>query len=119
MRSLICIVLICALPSCSLLAPDKGEVSVRSDESTLFITNGTNARVYYFVVGRGALLLWAPHTNLEASIVRGATAKINHQDISHAENAEEVIVYWWHAVKREGKVEPGETHAIIVRLGNK
>lgn len=118
MRLLAGLLLLSLLSSCALLNPKEDEVSARSIASILFVTNGTDARIYYFIVGRetATLIDWLPHLNLETSIGRRQTARIDPEHLFRSETEDEVIVYWWHAVVREGEAAPGEVHSFIVRL---
>ncbi len=120
MRALILVLLLCILTSCSVFETDEkaGDVLVLSIAPHLVITNKTEARIYYFVVGRetAARINWALHTNLDQSIAKNSTVKISHQDIYRSETEKEVIVYWWHAVNAIGSIKPGESHAIVAKL---
>ncbi len=118
LSSLFLLLLIGALPGCEMLGPGEGEVSARSIGDGLFVTNSTQARIYYFIVGRGtaASSLWQAHLNQEQSVARGKTARIDHDDIFRSETEREVIVNWWRADGRGLGRKPGEIHSFVVRL---
>ena len=109
---------IAVLPACEVLGPDEATLSARSFGDDLYITNKTQARTYYFVVGRGtaAAILWAPHLNMEESIAPGKGTRIAHENIFRRETEREVIVYWWHAAGRGTGREPGEIQSLVVSL---
>ena len=116
---LILLLLIGALPGCEVLGLDDDEVSARVIGAALLVTNNTEARIYYFIVGRetAALINWAPQLNEERSVARGKTAWLNRKDdVEGSKDEREAIVHWWHAVERDGQREPGEIHAFTIRL---
>jgi len=120
MRVLIFALLLSTLSSCSVFESDEEarKVLVLSIAPNLIITNKTEARIYYFVVGRetAARINWAPHTNRDQSIAKNAIVKISHRDVYRAETEKEVIVYWWHAINTIGSIKPSEIQAIVVEL---
>ncbi len=107
-----------SLAACEVLGPDQGAVSARSIGAALFLTNKTEARIYYFVVGRetAALINWAPHLGLEKSVGRSATGRIAHEAIFRSETEQEVIVYWWHADGEQGQRQPGPIQSFVIGL---
>ena len=119
LSSLFLLLLIGALPGCEMLGPDEGEVSARSIGDGLFITNSTQARVYYFIVGRetATLIDWGPHLDVERSVTPGKTAWLDREDdVMGSEDEKEAFVHWWHAVERDGERVPGEVHTFVIRL---
>jgi hypothetical protein len=120
MRVLILALLLSFLISCSVFESNEeaGEVLISSSAPNLIITNKTETRIYYFVIGRkaAARINWALHTNHDQSIAENATVKISHQNIYRSENEKEVVVYWWHTVIQGGAIKPGETQTIVVEL---
>ena len=118
MRFLVGLLLLSALSGCAVLEPTQGHIIASSSGTTLFVANRTDARIYHFIVGRetAALINWAPSLNPENSVDRGKTARIRHDDIFRSETEHEVIVYWWHAVERDGQQQPGEIQSVVARL---
>ncbi len=96
------------------------DVTIRSSGTHLVVHNGTEARVYYFAVGRqlSALIDWIPHLDEALSIAPGTSATIPYDDIMMDSEAGEtqVIVYWWKATIRDGKRVPGGITSAIVDL---
>ncbi len=119
LSSLFLLLLIGALPGCEMLGPDEGEVSARVFGDALFVTNKTEARIYYFIVGREAatVIRWAPRLDEERSVARGKTAWLDREDdVIGSEDEQEAFVNWWHAVERDGERVPGEVHTFVIRL---
>lgn len=109
------------LPACALLETTDGtdgEVSIRSEGSGLFITNRTNDRIYYFVVGQttATLIDWGPHRNLEASIARNESARVGYDEIMRSEGEDEIIFFWWHFVDADEMLKPRVVHCVKVSL---
>lgn len=116
---LVVFILIGPLPACEVLGGDDDTVVARSIGSSLVVTNKTSARIYYFVVGRAtaALINWAPHLDPENSVAHGTAALVRHEHIFRSDDETEAIVFWWHAVERDGQSPaPGEIQAVVVRL---
>ena len=117
--SLIFLLLIGVLPGCEVISPDDGDVSARVFGEALFVTNGTEARIYYFIVGRKAaeVIRWAPQLDEDRSIARGRMTRLDRvDDVVGSEDEEEAYVHWWHAVEHDGEREPGEIHTFVIGL---
>lgn len=112
------LLLIGMLPACEVVGPGEGEVFAQSSGETLFVTNRTSARVYYFIVGRdtATLIFWVPHLSLEDSVDRGRTARIGSDDIYRDETEREVIVFWWHAEGHGADRKPSGIRSFVVAL---
>ncbi len=118
MRLTVLALTICLLPACALLETTDGEVSIRSEGSGLFITNRTNDRIYYFVVGQTTetLIDWGPHRNLEASIARNESARVSYDEILRSEDEDDIIFFWWHFLETDETLKPSVVHSIKVSL---
>ncbi len=118
MRPLLLVLLACLLPACSSFDASDEEVSARSFNQSVLIANRTDARIYYFVVGRAtaAVINWVAHLNLDDSIARGRTASLRHSEIFRSPDEDEVIVFWWHAVRVGEDFRAGEIQGIVVAL---
>ena len=112
------LLLISMLPACDGQGPDEATVSARSLGDALFVTNTTQTRVYYFIVGRKAstLIRWAPQLNEDHSIAQGTTIRLTQEDIVGSKDEKEIFVHWWQAVEHEGQRRPGPIQSFIVQL---
>ncbi len=118
MRTLLLVFLVCLLPACSSFDASDEAISARSFNQSVLITNRTEARIYYFVVGRAtsASINWVPHLNLDQSVARGRTASLRHAEIFRSPDEDEVIVFWWTRVRTVDGFRPGEVHGLVVAL---
>ena len=98
----VCFLLMCA-PACALLDPSEpqGRVTARATDTGLSITNHTNARVYYFAVGRETAdrIDWGRHQNQEQSVAIDQTIDLPSDSIFRVLDEREVVVYWWHTMQ--------------------
>ena len=109
------LLLLAALPGCEMFSSDEGEVSARVIGDSVFVTNNTEARIYYFIVGREAanLIDWIPRLDVEKSVTPGKTIRLDRkEDILGSSDEKEAIVHWWHAVERE----PGLVQSFVIKL---
>ncbi len=104
------------LPACAILDPNDGEVYARSIGPMFMLTNKTDARIYYFAVGRetAARINWAAHFNREASVARGETMPIPHDAVHRDEGEKEAVIYWWYAVESDGERVPSDVGSIVI-----
>ncbi|MEM1271983.1 MAG: hypothetical protein AAF752_06140 [Bacteroidota bacterium] len=103
-----------AASACSTTGPDEalldGEVIVAAGEGQILISNGTDERVYYtaFPASVVPVINWAPHIDQEPAVEAGNQERFQLDEAWTIEAGEEIIVYWWVAVERDGRRVPGE-----------
>jgi hypothetical protein len=95
----------------------ESRVTVTVSTDTLVITNRTDAPIWTFVAGQQALItmLWAPRLDGEG-IAPGESEQVAIADIAKGPDEQEVIVYWWPAVRENGERVPGDPRSITVAL---
>ena len=114
----ILLLLIGALPGCDVFNADD-EVAVRVFGDDVYVTNNTEARIYYVIVGRETekLINLRPHLDVEHSVTPGKTARLDlEDDILGSADEKEAVVHWWHAVERDGAREPGRGQSFVIKL---
>lgn len=110
------------LPGCNLLGSDEDTFSVEQvyvvvDENGIIIVNGSDERIYTFVVGQEAAMAirWVPRIGLNPVIAQGQREE-RFEDIIKEEGETSFSVYWWRATVHDGDVVPGEVQHIEVYL---
>src|SRR5687768_15479205 len=92
---------------------------VRSQSSTLRLTNRRDAPIFVNVMGRVAAdhSNWAPCTDAEVCppIAPGAVRNVAWPSGIGGEVEYEAVVFWWHAVAAEdGTMQPDSIRAVII-----
>ena len=108
------------LPACALfdgedVFGDPKGVFATATPPDLVVVNGTRDVAYTFVTGRkaAASIRWAPSVD-GRGLAPGARERLPYADFQKTE--EEVIVYWWQAVVRDGERVHGQVRRFIVEL---
>lgn len=100
MRFVACLLLVWCLPGCSLFEADGGTVTAQADTDRVTVTNNTEARIYYFVIGSGrvAVTEWVPHLDSKKSIAPGQSKVVPNARIPQDGGYEtKLAVIWWYA----------------------
>lgn len=90
-------------------------VSIRVSESGIFITNGTNETIHYFVIEKNeaALIRWIPVCNPNNEIEISSTKEISYSNIPGYFNKCEVLFYWWNCEQiNSGEMKPDNLKSI-------
>ena len=107
------------LPACALLDFTSGDVAANASSDQVLLSNGTEERVYYIILGRkaAARARWGQHLDSEISVKPGGRKKIPYRVFLYeGDEEEEAVVYWWHAEQSGDERVPGEVHSLIVKL---
>lgn len=116
---LLFLLLIVVLPGCGVFNADDREVSARVFGDDVYVSNNTEARIYYVIVGRETekLIDLRFHLDVEQSVTPGKTARLDREDdILGSADEKEAVVFWWHAVERDGARVPGQGGSFVFKL---
>lgn len=106
----------CAMNQTDPAPPDADDqVTVTHAADTAVITNHTAAPIWTFIAGRQVLttMFWTPQLDDEP-IAPGDSMRISFADIPQQGSEREIMVYWWHAVERDGERVPGDPRSIVI-----
>lgn len=96
------------------------QIIVTTKDNVVILSNGGEKDVYYFLVERGAAvaILWGPSvTNDSIKLIQGESILIPFHDIiGYDAGDNELILYYWNAVKSRGELVPGEVNNTMVVL---
>ena len=118
MKKILLTLLFSLLIGCEIVGPEFEGVVGSVKTSSIVLTNGQGAPVYYFTLGRqdDIAVDWHPGIGKDNEIQHGKSKEIPLEDIFLSETAEEVIVYWWEAQKDGGEVRAGEIYHFVLKL---
>jgi hypothetical protein len=107
--------LACSAPA----EPGEPPLRVTATDRAVLLENASQHSVFYFLYEReaAALINWAACVNSDCpSVAPGAQAAIPYPAIGGvAPGKNEVIVWWWEAVRGPaGRPMPGDVHTVVV-----
>ncbi len=114
---LLLVVCISCTTSCDTLEKNTpGELTGELTLVGLQLNNSLDRTVYVFPVGSNTahLIDWAPGIH-EQGAVRGQSSRtFGYDQLNYVLGEEDLIVYWWPAVFRDGNLVPGEVKQFVL-----
>lgn len=107
-----------AISGCEHIGTAGDDVVVTVRPASIVISNLTGDRIFFQVFGRetAARINWAPTVSDGGGIFQGESEEIEFGKIYRSEQETQALVYWWHAVRNAGKLEPGDIHPIVINV---
>lgn len=89
---------------------DAGQLTGAITEDGVVLVNGLSHSVHVFPVGANtaAVINWAPNISSENAIAGRSSRTYSLEQLYSLEGEEVLIVYWWYATHRDGKLGTSE-----------
>ena len=110
---------VCALlSSCSMVDAGDSSVTAMTTVSELIVSNTTDDRIYFVAMGEEIATRAdvATHLNLDWSVKSNGRKNVPLAQIEGAKRDKKAVIYWWRAVKVDGKLVPGSVNTLSVSL---
>lgn len=106
------------IAGCEILGQKDQKVFGLAKSSSIELTNGTDASIYYFVVGKKSANTtdWVQGIGPEMEIKHGQSLTIPYDTIFMKEGEERVVVYWWHALESDGNLCTSERNQFVLKI---
>lgn len=114
----ICSMLLCLAACDAIETTDAGELTGTITEAGLVLNNGLSHSVHVFPVGANtaAVINWAPNISSENAIAGRSSQTYSLEQLHSLEGEEVLIVYWWYAVHRDGKLGPSDIQSFTLEI---
>ncbi|MEM8487659.1 MAG: hypothetical protein AAF564_19060 [Bacteroidota bacterium] len=119
MKALAVTALLMCLVACDATeALEAGTVTATISAEGVELNNGLARSVHVFPVGANtaAVINWAPNITNENAIAGRSSRTYALEDLYSIEGEEVLIVYWWYAVHRNGKLGPSDVQSFELSI---